>query len=312
MTIGLPRALLYYKYKYLWEAFFKELGCDIISSPHTDRKIMEGGINLSIDECCLPTKIYMGHVKELIGKCDYVLVPRIVSFGKKEDVCVKLNAMYDIVKNTFSDINILDYNVDKPNGHTESKGFVEMGKILGNNYHKSLRAYKRAKKIQILKEEEVSDAQEKLLASHEDLLKVQKEAPKILIISHAYNIYDNMLGRPVTDMILKMGCIPIYADKFNKEKCEKEAKKISSCLYWKYNKELIGTIELYKDKVDGIILLTAFPCGPDSLVNEMVLRKSHGVPITNIILDELQGEAGLQTRIESFLDITRQKKLVSR
>jgi len=30
--------------------------------------------------------------------------------------------------------------------------------------------------------------------------------------------------------------------------------------------------------------------------------------MTNIILDELQGEAGLLTRIESFIDIIREKK----
>ena len=32
-------------------------------------------------------------------------------------------------------------------------------------------------------------------------------------------------------------------------------------------------IEVYKNSVDGILLLTTFPCGPDSLVNEMIISK---------------------------------------
>ena len=80
-------------------------------------------------------------------------------------------------------------------------------------------------------------------------------------------------------------------------------------MHWLYSKELVGAIKLLEENINGIILLTAFPCGPDSLVNELILRRSKKVPTINIILDELQGEAGLQTRIESFIDIieTRSK-----
>ena len=56
MTIGLPRAMLYYRYKDLWETFFKELNCDIITSEETSKKTLTDGINLSIDESCLPFK----------------------------------------------------------------------------------------------------------------------------------------------------------------------------------------------------------------------------------------------------------------
>lgn len=76
MTIGIPRAMLYYRYKTLWETFFRQLGCDVIISGQTNKKILNDGIKYSIDESCLPSKIFMGHVYSLIGKCDYILVPR--------------------------------------------------------------------------------------------------------------------------------------------------------------------------------------------------------------------------------------------
>lgn len=300
MTIGLPKALLYYRYKVLWETFFKELNCETITSEETNKKILSNGIDFSIDECCLPAKIYMGHVHSLIGKCNYILVPRVVSYGKRNIVCVKFNAMYDIVRNTFENVNLLDYNIDVLNGDSELKGFIKIGKALGKGYIKSLVAYTKAKKAQLNYERENIKLQEKALESPDKL--------KILIVSHPYNMYDKLIGYPITKYISELGGVPIFADATDKRECIIKSKEISETLYWIYNKEIIGSIKLLEDKIDGIILLTAFPCGPDSLVNEVIIRKSKKIPTINIILDELQGEAGLQTRIESFMDIIKEKE----
>ena len=301
MTIGLPRAMLYYRYKVLWEAFFNELDCEIITSDETNKKILSDGINFSIDECCLPAKIFMGHVYSLIGKCDYILIPRVVSYGNTNDVCVKFNALYDIVKNTFENTNILDYNIDSKNGESEKKGFIKMGKTLGKSYMKSLLAYKKAKRAQIISEKQKIELQIKALEGFNEA--------KILIVSHPYNIYDRLIGYPISQYIKKLGGMPVYADATDRKESTTLSKKISESLYWIYNKELIGAIKLLEDKIDGVILLTAFPCGPDSLVNELIIRKLKKVPTINIILDELQGEAGLQTRIESFMDIIKERAI---
>lgn len=53
------------------------------------------------------------------------------------------------------------------------------------------------------------------------------------------------------------------------------------------NKELLGAFSYYKDKVDGIILITAFPCGPDSLTNEMIIRKKVIVKYFYLLLKRL-------------------------
>ena len=65
---------------------------------------------------------------------------------------------------------------------------------------------------------------------------------------------------------------------------------------------------LLKEKVDGIILVSAFPCGPDSMTNELLIRRIKGVPVLPLILDIQSGMAGIETRIESFLDIIRFQK----
>lgn len=299
MTIGLPRAMLYYRYGVMWETFFRELGCDILTSRETDREILECGIKCSIDECCLPSKIFLGHVFSLVGKCDYILVPRVASYGKNKDVCVKFNALYDIARNTFENIKFLDYNIDVPNGCREPGGFIRMGKALGFSRLRSLAAYRKAKRTYKESDQQKISLQQQALDS--------SGGPKILIVSHAYNIYDKLIGRPISDYVRSLGGLPVYAEAADKDECTRASGAISETLYWLYNRELVGSIKLLENKIDGMILLTAFPCGPDSLVNELIIRKVKNIPTINLIIDELQGEAGLHTRIESFMDIVKER-----
>ena len=75
--IGMPRALLHYRYGTLWTTFFEALGCDVVLSDPTDRSTVAHGDALSNDECCLASKIYLGHVASLVDSdaCDAVFVP---------------------------------------------------------------------------------------------------------------------------------------------------------------------------------------------------------------------------------------------
>ena len=45
--IGMPRALLHYRYGTLWTTFFEALGCDVVLSDPTDRSTVAHGDALS-------------------------------------------------------------------------------------------------------------------------------------------------------------------------------------------------------------------------------------------------------------------------
>mgnify|MGYP003297302740 CR=1 FL=1 len=107
---------------------------------------------------------------------------------------------------------------------------------------------------------------------------------KVLIVGHPYNVNDAYIGFPIIKYLEKQKVEIIYSDKFNSHMTNYISKSLSRELYFKYNKENIGSIALTKDKVDGIIFITSFPCGPDSLVNELVLRKTNEIPMTNILI----------------------------
>ena len=48
-----------------------------------------------------------------------------------------------------------------------------------------------------------------------------------------------------------------------------------------------------------------------NIFNELALRKIKKIPKLNIIIDELESEVGLKTRLESFIDILSNSKKVN-
>ena len=74
------------------------------------------------------------------------------------------------------------------------------------------------------------------------------------------------------------------------------------------NREIIGAITQLHHRVDGIVLVSAFPCGPDSMTDDAIVRCIQGKPVLNLTIDAQSGTAGLETRVESFIDILRYQK----
>ena len=294
LKVGIPRSLFYYYYKDIWQYFFKYLKIKCITSPRTNPKIMDDGIRYASDEMCLALKNYLGHVNYLKDKCDYILIPRIDNYYSDNQTCTNFLSAYDIVKNIF-DIKILNYNIDLENDDTLKKGMLKIGKELGKNKKDILKAYNYAlKKDEELKEKEIIKNEKKL----------RGRKTKILIVSHPYNIYDNFIGKEITDYLEKNKIAIIYSDKFDSIKTNKLSKEISKDLYFKYSKECLGAIVYTENKIDGIIFLSAFPCALDSIANEIAMRKVKK-PYINIVLDGTDSFIGLETRLESFIDVLK-------
>ena len=194
MKIGIPKALLQYYYAPLWKAFFDELKVNYLESNDTNSKTLNLGKEKSIDEACLALKIYLGHVEELKDNCDYILVPRIFSLTKSEQVCTNFNCLYDLVRNTFKDIKILNYNIDVKHHKSERNAFLKMGKELGFSLIESYNAYNIAKE----KEKNYYKTEEK---KEKEILKTNNT--KILLLGHPYILKDNLIGKNIVNYLEK-------------------------------------------------------------------------------------------------------------
>ena len=204
--------------------------------------------------------------------------------------------MYDLINNMF-DINILNYNINLNNRQTEKEGLIKVAEHLSISKKRASIAYEiaRIKNNKIIKAKKIVNNN-----------KLNSEKIKILLVSHSYNTYDEFIGKPIIKLFEGMNVEIIYSDQFDTTLTRHASKKLSNTLYWKYSKESIGSIILSKGKIDGIVFLSTFPCGLDSLVNELVMR-SLNLPYLNIVIDDLDSLSGVETRIESFVDILEQK-----
>ncbi|MGN0659049.1 MAG: acyl-CoA dehydratase activase-related protein [Emergencia sp.] len=301
MTVGLPRALLYYRYSVLWKTFFSELGIRTAESGPTTRSLLAEGERLSVDEACLSVKIFMGHVSELMGKCDYILIPRIAGFGLRRTMCTRFQALPDLTAAVFrgSGQKFLVCNVDCDHDLDEEKAFADMGSRLGFSRKEVRKAYKAAKKAE-------TDDLRRQIKEQETALK--NGGTRILLAGHSYITEDEYVGRPVVEMLQRMGVTVIRADLTDRKNALEQSEKLSPTLKWEMNREIAGGIQANRKKADGLILLSAFPCGPDSMANEIISRRVKEIPVLNLVLDSQFSLTGIETRLESFVDIIRFKK----
>jgi predicted nucleotide-binding protein (sugar kinase/HSP70/actin superfamily) len=306
MSIGIPRSLLYHRNRALWETFFAALGHKIVVSPATNRGTVDRGCSLAVDETCLAVKLHMGHVAWLQGRCDAVLVPRYVSNHKGEKECVKLWGIYDITRNSLPDIPLIIYNVDADGETmdpvTERRALYDLARSLGHSKADSWLAVGKAVLAQSAEERRNINAQRKVISAG------RTEKPRILVSGHPYNLFDEQTGMPIIHMLEEQGAEVIVSEYVSERSAARRAKRWSPHLYWTNNLRILGAVEEYRDKVDGMVFLIAFPCGTDSLATELAIRTVKEVPVVSVILDEHTGEGGLRTRMESFVDIIRMNR----
>ena len=297
IKIGIPRAFLYHRYGILWKKFFETLGCKVILSPETNREILDLGINNTIDECCLSYKIYVGHVLYLQNSCDYILISRICDYGKKDKVCTRFNGTYDNLKTLIPDNQIISYDIEHTHHKYEFFGFLKMGFKITKNPLKIIYSYLLAKRRQKLYDQNKESEEKNKLSKN--------TTKKILIISHFYNLKDKFISGYILDYLNKSGVTPLLSNNLDKSLSSSYSEYFSDTLYWKYSKEMIGSLYYYRHQIDGVIFISTYPCGIDALVNNLAIFKNKQLPILNLLIDENITDLSLETKLESFIDIVK-------
>ncbi len=329
---------MYYRYGILWETFFKELGFDVVVSDPTNKDILDIGDSLSNDEVCIGSKIYLGHVQNLIGKCDAIFVPGFGCDDVRAGFCTRYQSLPDLVRNTFRDtvvngkraefLTIMVSKITKESDH--KKPYIEMARKLGINPFIAAYAWKRAfrsyhknadslacMQLESLDLMQTLDSLEKTeqatcaeqthttLAEQTHLCEVKeyKTPMRVLVVAHPYIYLDDYVVSDVIQALEQSGAFVLFADHTDKQAAFEKSFEFSETLPWIINRELVGSVLLLKDKVDGIVVISAFPCGPDSLFIDELERSVDGIPMLRLTIDSQNAMAGVQTRIESFMDI---------
>lgn len=319
VKVGIPRALLFYYYYPLWKAFFQELGVEIIVSPPTNKKILEAGLKTAIDEACLPVKLYFGHVISLADKVDYLFVPRIISVEKKNYICPKFMGLPDMLKARLCDLPpLIDTALDLYKPGKEFADFLqEVGKKFtsDNNLLKKavLAAYQAEEQFQkfLLEGFLVTE-----IFEGKPLKMLRAAKPNSLhigLLGHPYNIYDPFISMNLIKKLQEMDISILTGDNVPQQLINDKIRGLPKRPFWSLSSTLMGSaLNFFQNKnLDGVIYLTSFGCGPESLIGELVIRwskKYSHLPLMQLTIDEHTGEAGLITRLEAFIEMIEWRK----
>jgi predicted nucleotide-binding protein (sugar kinase/HSP70/actin superfamily) len=139
----------------------------------------------------------------------------------------------------------------------------------------------------------------------------------VAVVGHPYLIGDSLINKRLIHWLEKSGARVLSSTMLSEAEISREVRHLP-LLSWSYEKELMAAAShfLNREDVDGVIYLTSFGCGPDSLVTEMVRRElgpSRDRVLLELVLDEHSAESGTRTRVEAFVDMLRyQRKRASR
>jgi len=321
IKIGIPRALWFYDYFPLWKTFYEELGAEVIISEPTNKQILDYGVKNTVDEACLPVKIFHGHVLSLKDKVDYIFVPKMMSVYEKEYICPKFCGLPEMVDNSIPNLPpLIDIEINFNRSRKSlRKTIYKFGSYVTKNPIKIFKAYDKALAVYEDYRENVKlgclplDGQ---VESNEIVKQKRVRMPgamKIAVLGHSYNVFDNYASMNLINKLKENKIDVVVPEMLDMEAINCCTDLLPKKMFWSFGRKILGSAMHLADKkdVDGIIFLSSFGCGIDSIIEDLSERKARRgaeIPYLLITVDEHTGEAGVNTRLEAFLDMIEWRK----
>lgn len=342
--IGIPKALMFYRYFPLWKVFFEELGWRVIVSDGLGRK----GKIVYFEDSCLPMKLLVTHSINLKDKVDHLFVPRLVSLHRSYIMCPKFRGAPDIVRlATEGTVSILDEIIDlRVREHSMLRSFLRIGKRLGTTEKEGKRAFQKAEQFflsfqkgwedrvnrlplkQIFHLETPAPPSSKISPPSVGFFSppplpspvkgggkdIGKTSMRVAFIGHPYNLFDTDVNKDIFSFAKNLGMRIITPEGLSEKEIDAQVSDLSKEIYWSSGREIVGSLfHFLSGGVDGAVFLTSFKCGIDALLQEFIrrrlnLRGGSSIPLLILSLDEHSGREGLTTRLEAFRDVMEMKK----
>jgi predicted nucleotide-binding protein (sugar kinase/HSP70/actin superfamily) len=315
--IGIPKALMFYRYFPLWHTFFEAMGWRVVVSDG-----LKKGRIIYFEDSCLPMKLLVTHSIHLKGKVDHLFVPRLVSLHRTYIMCPKFRGAPDIVRlATENSISIIDETIDlRLGGNALIQSFSKIGEKLGVSKKESKKALLRAQQTHSMFQSGWIDRVNRLPSRQ--LFQMDIPTPpasketslRIALIGHPYNLYDIDINKDILALIKNLSLEILTSDSLSEGEIDRQISDLSKEIYWSSGREIVGSLfHFLSGGVDGVIFLTSFKCGIDALLQEFIKRRLRvqggtSIPLLVLSFDEHTGREGLITRLEAFRDVMEQQK----
>jgi predicted CoA-substrate-specific enzyme activase len=298
--VGIPRAFSVHTLYPLYSWFFHELGIKTFLST----EVAHAGVARAESTYCFPAEIAHGAVQDCLDKgADYVLLPHFRDMPSYEkdvhaNFCPITQALPYYIEKAFPDVDKkrwLPLVVSFKFGEGKAlELFTVMTEKLGISAAETKNAFDKA----LAKQNEYFSAVKKLgLEALEDARKADR--PVIAILGRPYNAFtaEANMGIPRKFTTRGYSIVPFDILPFHDE-------TIFPNMYWYYGQQDVKAANLLK-KEDNIYLtyVTNFSCAPDSFILHYIKWVMGSKPFLVLELDSHSADAGIDTRVEAFLDI---------
>ncbi len=307
MVIGIPRYLAYFSFSSLWETYFRDLGFEVRVSPPSNADILDAGVRETVNDACIPIKMFHGHVASLKDSVDCLFIPRLAGAKMNYTVCPKFLGLPDMVRGSLTGLPriISPRLLMGRDGLKGLRGLYDVGVELTGRRWRVMRALSRAKGAL---HRGVSLVQREGL---EALGYRQPEDPDLTValVGYPYVLYDGLSSGGILPQLQELGIRVVTPEMVPTPAMRREAKAYPENLFWYYSNRSLwsGMHYMGADRVDGMIHVTAFGCGPDAMVNKLLELESSAdsMPFMSVTVDEHTADIGLRTRVEAFVDMLR-------
>jgi predicted CoA-substrate-specific enzyme activase len=302
IEIGIPRCLIMYELFPFFYEFLKQLGFKPILSEATTRKTIECGAELSAADTCLPAKVALGQIQNLInGKVKRFFLPSVITMPLQDEifprsyVCPYVQSTPYFAKAIFGkkiDIYSPYLHFDRGLAGIE-ESLVRFGEEFGKSRKEVTRAISKAFEYWHGVQDKIRQLGSRILSDLKDMA--------FVVCSRPYNGYDlgMNLNLPKKFRDLGIPAIPLDFLDLNYKSIEDDF----SNMYWHYGQRILSAAEMIsKDQRLFPVYISNFACGPDSFLIRFFKEKVGAKPSLLIEIDEHSGDAGFITRSEAFLD----------
>ncbi len=291
--VGIPRALTTHSLFPLYSTFFSRVGMEVVLSDVDPR----GDLN-SYSGFCFPAQIAHGAVLDLVKKdVGVIFIPHVVRMPhpnqcKDSYLCPITQAGPYFLAKAFPDRRLLSPVLEFINGYETCTALVDMAvHELGVEREMAMNAWGAAVQTQTDAERTLRDLGTQAL---EEAIAGGK--PAILLAGHSYNAFTPEASQSVGKKLSSMGVSVIPAD------CLLPAGEGPTS--WHFANQILNAVGIAKRHPNLFLLsVSNFSCTIDAFTHSMLASEMGSKPYLVLEIDAHTADAGVQTRLEAFLDI---------
>jgi predicted CoA-substrate-specific enzyme activase len=293
--VGIPKALTTHSLHPLYSTFFRALGLDVVLSD-----IDPGGELRSNSGFCFPAQIAHGAVLDLVRRgVETIFLPHVSHMPQATSardcfLCPITQASPYFISKAFREIRLLSPLLDFAHGYAASTALVKMAVAeLGSSPELAQEAWTAAVAAQSAADHALRELGRAALEGA-----IASGKPAVVLAGHSYNAFTPEASQSVGRKLSSMGIVTIPAD------CLAPVEEGATA--WYFANQMLNAVAIVKRHPNLFLLCVSnFSCTIDAFTQAVMASEMGAKPYLILEIDAHTADAGVQTRLEAFLDIIR-------